>query len=61
MKCKNKHFSIKGYKQNVIANELQPAMLDVIVTNDELGKTVSVNDGNIQFIFPADEVAKWLK
>ena len=61
MKCKNKHFSIKGYKQNVIANELQPAILDVIVTNEELGKTVSVNDRNIQFIFPADEVAKWLK
>lgn len=61
MKCKNKHFSLKGFKQNVIANELHPVMLDVIVTNDELGKTVSVNDGNIQFIFRADEVAKWLR
>jgi len=61
MKCKNKHFSLKGFKQNVIANELQPIMLDVIVTNDELGKTVSVNDGVVQFSFVADEVAKWLK
>lgn len=61
MKCKNKHFSISGYKQNVITNEIQPVLLGVIVTNDELGKTVSVNNGIIQFIFPADEIAKWLR
>lgn len=60
MKCKNKHFSMKGYKQSVIKNEIRPVLLGVIVTNDDLGKTISVNDGITQFTFPADEVAKWL-
>lgn len=61
MECKNKHFSMKGYKQSLLRNELKPVQLDVIVTNDDLGKTLSVNDGNVQFIFAIDDLVKWLK
>lgn len=59
MKCKNKHIKLSGMKFDS-RNGAKRCCLEIIVTNDTIGKTVSVNDGEIQFTFPADEVANWL-
>lgn len=61
MKCKNKHFFVDGVIFKQKTNDMLKAKLEVIVTNDELGKTISVNDGNnLQFTFAADDIAKYL-
>ena len=33
----------------------------VLITNDELGKTLSINDGHIQYTVPAEKIAEYLK
>lgn len=35
--------------------------LHLIVTNDKVGKTLSVDNGTIQFIIPMDEITKYLQ
>ena len=34
---------------------------DVIITNDELGRTISINNGSIQFTIPFEPIEKYLK
>ena len=44
-------------------NEKGAAMtsLDCIVTNDKHGKTLSINNGKIQFTIPFEPIEKYLK
>ena len=35
--------------------------MEVLITNDEHGKTLSINDGHIQYTVPADKNAEYLK
>ena len=35
--------------------------MEVLITNDEHGKTLSINDGHIQFTVPAEKIAEYLK
>ena len=60
MQCKNKVFETKGLLFSPSRNTIEPAILTVMVTNDNKGKTISVNNGDVQFIFPADEISKYL-
>lgn len=61
MKCKNKEINLIGMEYNdktgcVYMNK----ELSVIITNDEIGKTLSIDNGEIQFTVPAEEIAKLL-
>ena len=40
---------------------LVPKMFDCIITNDEIGKTLSINDGNMQFTIPFEPIERYLK
>ncbi|MCD7966569.1 MAG: hypothetical protein LUG90_12505 [Clostridiaceae bacterium] len=61
MKCKNKHFEIKGFRLTNMGATLQETNLELIVTNDEIGKTITVIDGPIGLTFPADIISKYLQ
>lgn len=61
MKCKHKTFEVEGFRQGGSPFSMQKTTLQVIVTNDEIGKTISVNDGSTGFTFPADVIAEYLK
>lgn len=60
MKCKNKTFTVPGTVYVDPVRKMQMKELEVIITNDEKGKTLSINNGIIQFSVPADGIAKYL-
>lgn len=62
MKCHATHLTAKGiiFNSNGDAS-IRIAELDIIVSNDEFGKMVSVVAGDIQFSFDAQELAEYLK
>ena len=35
--------------------------LNVIITADKIGKTISINNGKIQFSIPFEQIEKYLK
>lgn len=60
-KTKKKH-SGKPRGVNVAGSPfLAPKMFDCIITNDEIGKTLSINDGNVQFTIPFEPLERYLK
>lgn len=59
MQCKNKEFKVKGLQNSPLG--MRDADLHLIVTNDKIGKTLSADNGTIQFIIPMDEIAKYLQ
>ena len=62
MKCKNKCIIVKGIRydgnKDFICDKVD---LECIVTNDHLGKTLSINDGHIQFTIPFEKLERWLR
>ena len=61
MKCKNKELIIKGTEYNDISRKLQIKNLRVICTNDEKGKTLSLDNGIIQFSIPMEDIIECFK
>ena len=59
MKCKNKKVYVKGVR--LLGVRLDTLRLECIVTNDECGKTLSINDGHTQFTIPFEPIEKFLK
>lgn len=59
MNIKNKEFVVQGMQNSPIGSSFKD--LHVIITNDHLGKTLSVDNGTIQFTIPMDDIAKYLK
>lgn len=59
MKCKNKKVMVDGGISNGIS--VVTAKLTCIITNDEQGKTLSINDGMKQFTIPFEPIEKYLK
>lgn len=58
---KNKQVVVKGGEYNDITGNLVIKELSVIITNDDKGKTLSVDNGVIQFSIPMDKLMKYLK
>lgn len=57
---KNKHVKTFGYaigKDGPIC----PTTFECIITNDEKGKTLSINNGEIQFTIPFEPIERYLK
>lgn len=61
MKCKNREISVRGMEYNDKTGKLKIKELRCIVTNDEKGKTISVDNGETQFTFPFEPLEKYLK
>ena len=61
MKCKNKEVSVKGMEYNDLTRRLSVTKLRVIVTNDEKGKSISIDNGAIQFSIPFEPIEEYLK
>lgn len=60
-KIKNLHIRVDGAVNVSGSPFLVPKMFDCIITNDEIGKTLSINDGNVQFIIPFEPIESFLK
>ena len=41
--------------------DVLPDELECIITNDEKGKTISINNGVLQFTIPFEPIARYLK
>ncbi len=61
MKCKNKELKIKGFEYNDIVRQMRERVFTVICTNDERGKTLSIDNGVIQFTIDMEKVAEIFK
>lgn len=61
MKCKNKEFIVRGFAFIDSLNKLFEQNLRVICTNDERGKTLSIDNGKIQFSIPMEQIAECFK
>ena len=60
-KVKNLHVRVDGGVNVSGSPFLVPKTFDCIITNDEIGKTLSINDGNVQFTIPFESIEKFLK
>lgn len=60
MKCKNKEIRVYGieYDDSRKIGKVRQVQLCCICSNDEHGKTLSVDNGVIQFCIPMEQVAK---
>lgn len=61
MKCKNKQLSIQGFEYNDITRHLKQNAFTVICTNDEKGKSLSIDNGIIQFTIGMEAIADIFK
>lgn len=60
-KVKNQHVRVDGGVNVSGSPFMVPKTFDCIITNDEIGKTLSINDGNVQFIIPFEPIERYLK
>ncbi len=58
---RNKHIRVSGGISVSGSAFLVPKMFDCIIINDEIGKTLSINDGNVQFTIPFEPIERYLK
>ena len=56
---KNKWVRVKGLYQTAQGTAI-PTTVCCIITNDEIGKTLSVGNGQIFFIIPFEAIEKYL-
>ena len=61
MKCKNKVIFVDGMVYLKPSMELYPHQFRCVCTNDEEGKTLSIDDGVIQFSVPFEEIKEYFK
>lgn len=59
MKCKNKEIVVDGLV--LVCDVLEYRKLHCICTNDERGKTLSIDNGSIQFSIPMDQILPYFK
>lgn len=62
MKCKNKSVKVIGLRgvDDGKTLKVNRQVLECIITNDDIGRTLSVNDGKTQFTFPFEPIVKYL-
>ena len=63
MKCKNKEVIVMGLVQHFFydGSKIYKTKLRCICTNDEKGKTLSVDDGRIQMSIPFGQIEEYFK
>lgn len=58
MRCKNKEIITNGIQTSPLG--MLEKELHVLITNDSVGKTLSVDNGTIQFTIPMDDIIYFL-
>ena len=61
MKCRNKEIIVKGILYDDRQRKSVEKTFTCIVTNDEIGKTLSIGNNEIQFTIPFEPLEKYLK
>lgn len=61
MKCKDKEIIVNGMFYDDEKGTFCLKRLRCIVTNDELGRTLSIDDGKIQLSIPFEPIEKYLR
>lgn len=61
MKCKSKEINVKGTVYNDASGTVKICNLRVLCTNDEKGKTLSIDNGHLQFSIPMEDIAKYFE
>ena len=61
MKCTNKEVLVVGMYYNDTFREMCAKRFRCIISNDEQGKTLSIDDGEVQFTIPFEPIAKFLR
>ena len=61
MKCKNKEIAVNGAEYNCETKKIAIRRLYCICTNDEEGKTLSIDNGTIQFSIPFEAIEECFK
>ena len=60
-KCKNKEVWVEGVRFDDAEGKIDQMKLRCIITNDEIGKTLSIDDGKVQYTIPFERVERYLK
>ena len=58
---KNKIVSVEGGVYSDVTGIMRKKKVTCIITNDKLGKTLSINDGFTQFTIPIKPIERYLK
>lgn len=61
MKCKNKVIKVKGVVNSIHSLKPKEAVLTCLITNDEKGKTLSIDNEVFQFTIPFEAIEEYLK
>lgn len=61
MKCKNKVVFVDGIVHINPSREFYPLRFRCICTNDEKGKTLSIDNGTVQFSVAFEEIEEYFK
>ena len=61
MKCKNKIIKVKGFVSSIISIKPKLTELSCTITNDEKGKTLSIDNEVFQFTIPFESIEEYLK
>lgn len=61
MRCKNKEVLVDGIVYIGMTGESHMMKLRCICTNDEKGKTLSIDNGVVQFSVPFEELEEYFK
>ena len=52
---------VRGIVSGPDAAEPFDKMLGVLISNDEIGRTISITDGNVMFSIPFEPIEKYLR
>lgn len=54
---------VGGTRFRKVGNQMRfaPLKFNVLISNDDIGKTISINDGETQFTIPFEPLEKYLK
>lgn len=61
MKCKNKVVQVDGIRSGFEKEFFKNVKFNVMITNDDHGKTISLDDGIHQFTIPFEPIEEYLK
>ena len=63
MKCYNKSVKVAGEETVITPSTIRITnkMFECLITNDDVGKTLSINNGEIEFLIPFEPIEKYLK
>ena len=59
MRCKNKRILVDGFV--IVENRMYKKIVEATITNDEIGKTLTLSNGATAITIPFEKIEKYLK